>query len=490
MRSIRCLVGFLSMALAGCASAPKAVPINDARESNKNGIVTYMLPKMTYSVAATWEKRTYVPGPLTPDLEDWLATNAASCTKTDVFDPESLCAWGLEPALTPASSTALQCQGIKGTTISLVRSADPVLTSTPTWDTSQHFAIELASHPFQQSELQVEYSPIGTLGGYAAKSTNLIAETVEKVATEALAGVFLDPPTNATSATAATTPRCKGSPALCAWVLELASLDKERRKVMMGADPKGASALIDDQIKALRALAEGTERTGPFSIRIGLDPPAKEYKKTVDDSSKVNVPAYDKPTVDAALATTLRCAEGLASATLTFGLKPSQAEAEAVKRVFEKNNVEEPALFYRLPLSATPMIAIKCSGGGISSGSRCAEPDGFTSRFPPVVVPQWGPTLALPRTLGWRSGALSAKLDPNTGALTTLNVSSQGSLEASVLNGLYSADAARRAAEQAAGAEDTERTTLERERILLEEQVRICAARRALGQPPGDECPK
>lgn len=485
MKSLPYFVGALSLILAGCASAPKAVKLENANSSNKNGIVTYMLPKSAYTVSATWEKRTYAPGRLTEDLENWLKKK--SCTKADTLNPKSLCFWDLKQAKTPAGSTVLQCKGETNTVISLVRTADPILTTTTSWDTSQHYAIELARRPFQSSELQVDYSPTGTLGGYTAKSTNLIAETVEKIAIS-----LADRNFNEEVTTAASEQPCDASPALCAWVEKLAALEEKRSEVLMGPDPKGASALIDEQIKALRALAEGVERTGPFSIRISLDPPSRDYPENTPPTT------YAAPAEDKTLAKKLRCKEdgladtslSLADTSLTFRLQPKTVEADSIRTVWEKNTVTSPALFYRLPLPATPSIAIKCTGAGVIEESRCLADGGFTSGFPAVVVPQWGPTLALPRTLGWRSGALTAKLDPLTGALTSLSASSQGALEASVLNGLYAADTARRAAEQAAAAKDTERATLERERILLEEQVKICAARRALGQPPGDECPK
>lgn len=483
MKSLPCLIGVLSLSLVSCASAPKAIKVENVNSSMKKGLVTYMLPKSAYAVSATWEKRTYVPGVLTPDLKAWLLTRDKFCTKADAFDSESLCAWGLGEVMTPAASTVLQCEGDKDTVISLVRTADPVLTTTTSWDTSQHYAIELARRPFQSSELQVDYSPIGTLGGYTAKSTNLIADAAEKVATELAGDVFLDPPTGATNV--ANKQLCNGSPALCAWAQKLAALQKKRLEVLMGQDPKGASALIDEQIKALRALAEGVERTGPFSIKITLDPPSKNY------SANTPLTAYAAPAEDDALATKLRCSKNLANAVLTFRLDPNPAEVKAIESVAERSVVSSPALFYRLPLPAIPSITINCSGAGVPDAARCTVASGgFKSDFPTILVPQWGPTLSLPRTLGWRSGALTAKLDPLTGALTSLSASSQGALEASVLNGLYTADTVRRAAEQAAAAKDTERATMERERILLEEQVKICAARRTLGQPLGDECPK
>lgn len=485
MNRLLCMFGVLTLMLAGCASAPKAVRVGDLDSGNKSSVVTYMLPKSSYTVSTTWEKRTYAPGPLTEELVKWLKGGANNCTAMDAADPESPCYWGFRVARTPAASAILQCDDGKGKSISIVRTADPVLTTTASWDTSQHFAIELAKRPFQSSELQVDYSPMGTLGGYTAKSTNLIAETVEKATTEWLGGRVFKMPNRSLRSTGPTP--CEGASGLCDLVGQLADLEEKRQQVLMGPDPKAASALIDEQIKALRALAEGEEWVGPFSIRISLDPQPKDY------SVGTPMEVYAAPAVDTALARKIGCGSDKASATLMFRLEPNPGEVQAIESVAKSTNVRSPALFYRLPLPAKPSIAISCKvvpDIEAAGESRCAQSGGFKTSFPEVMVPQWGPTLALPRTLGWRSGALTAKLDPLSGALLSLNSSSQGSLGASILNGLYTADTARRAAEQAAAAKDTERAALERERILLEEQVKICAARRALGRPPGDDCPK
>lgn len=492
MNRVTCVAtGLLIVGLAGCATAPKAVRVGDVSTKSVTGIVTYMLPKSAFAVSATWERRTYVPGPLTGELLAWEAESKSLCTADKALSPNSICFWRLSRAMTPAASTIFQCDGNDGAVISLVSTADPVLSISASWDTEQHFAILLAKQAFQASELQVDFSPFGTLGGYSAKSTSLIAETVEKVATEVAGQVLFDP---TEPEIASVTDDCANWRSLCALVKRLAALEAGRSQALRGSDPKGASGVIDEQIKALRALAEGTERTGPFSIRIAVDPATKASRVianvTPDGQASAKSSATYDYAEDASIAKKLRCMDGFAEAKLTFRLDAKELEEKAIERVEVRSAVNSPALYYRLPVPASPSLSITCSGARVNEASRCtAESGGFKTGFPTVVVPQWGPTLALPRTLGWRSGALAAKLDPLTGALISLNASSQGALEASVLNGLYAADVARRAAEKADAGKDHERAALERERVLLEEQVKICAARRALGQPLGDACP-
>ena len=201
-------------------------------------------------------------------------------------------------------------------------------------------------------------------------------------------------------------------------------------------------------------------------------------------------------------------AQGAAQGSVTFTMRVDAADLRRLMGLQQQQQQQAQNTL----ATATVHLTLQLHGDDLASridpelgckereGGRCLGPQGLYYRVPRQVtalvwwatdraeilgrqdlqVPQLGVTLALPANAVKRRSEQGIELYPDTGGLKTLNAATQ-SISGQELMPLV--DRAGRVIETAAGAagRDDELGRLERERTLLEEQVRIKEARDKLG---------
>lgn len=486
-------LGFAALPLAlavyvvvGCAHAPSVSKASLAKDKHSHAF--YSLPKVAFQASIAGEKRTFKAGPATQELIAWEANEGKTCTLAAFMNPDNICYWRLETKKPNTQGAVAVCAtdmhyGVPGEA-SLRFPTPATLTVTAKPDPAEQYAVRLGSQPFEQTEMSMAFSN-GVLSSFTAKSTSLVAETLEKV-TGDLVNVF-------TSAAPLGPKSMAPYPRLSALIRQLKDRQDARTRAASLADSAAAVASMDAQIAQLRALAEGVQDMKPFEIKAELEPSTRWPPPGLACNEKDEMANADKGYFTLLTQTSDKESGPLVhlSARLGCGMK-NQLDARlvvyahacsrnAARTLSNRSKPNDNGLRYRVPTTAAAAVRLICKPP--LTGECVAGMDVPLS--PNVTVPQWGTTLALPRRLGWRAGSLDAKLDASTGALTSINASQQGSLEAALVADAHKDLLARREA----ASKDSERAALERERAVLEHQVKICEARRTLGLPPGDGCP-
>lgn len=503
IRQIRaCTLSFI-LTVVGCAHTPKVTDATAADVSRQK--VFYTLPKVAVTATVVAELSTFTPGPLTSELDQWAATEQALCSPADLAKPEHLCFWRLAVKRPSAANAVAACKttpksippGWWPGQISLTFAQPAVITTRAKPDATEQYAVYLGAPVFEKTALEMTFSPAGGVSSFSATSTNLIAETAESM--------FLGLAKRMTVSAEEKTDGDEVSTLSIIGLKELAKqLAAERQRRIAAAarpDSEAAVAAIEAEIAQLRALAEGVVTVKPFEITIEHEPcksaPSAQNAKTpqicpgrvhevVDDTTIWREKSSDKGD---SLDSRFPCADPIKLHAVSV-MTPDADSLSLANTAQEKSKIGK-GLRYRVPVVANGELRVTCSlngdGDNAKRNGRCGVgTTGYSVEYgTPLIVPQWGYVLSLPRNLGWRAGALKATLDPATGALATVSASNEASLGASLVNQSYQALLAR----QEAGKKDTERAALERERAVLEEQVKICNARVALGLPPGDGCP-
>lgn len=481
------LVVAATLLLGACATAPRVTPLASAKKNAP--VIAYALPKTELGVALVGEKSTFKAGPLTRELEEWLAErkkDGKACTPSQLQNDGEICFWNLRVARRDTEGSAMYCAtapdfGIAGQA-SLHFDGPPLVTSTVWPDSTQVYAVHLEKPLFQSTELEMKLSPSNTLTSFTAKATNDVAVTIEK----GLSGAFLT--------------RARTSPPLVSTqgglqglVDRLKALRDERKKAAGLPDSKDALAAIDTEIAATRALAEGISKTVPFKWNLKYEPESAPNCGDGNTATICTIRGTGKSS-PVPKSNPLSCANTAAALTAVIEVK-SFADSLAIAQGAANHATKADGLRYRQPVEAGVGLRLTCVGSrGSCSDKASGPPDnkaegvGFAAegRF---MVPQWGPTLALSRNVGWRSGSIAAGIDPNTGALTSASATRQGGLLSSLVNEEFAQYKAAQEAAAKAAQVDGERVGLERERALLEHQVKICEARRLLQLPAGDDCP-
>jgi hypothetical protein len=460
------------IAIGGCANAPKVVDVNQT--DAKHSYAFYSLPKVAFQATVVGEKHSFTPGAITAELTAWRKAEQKKCTYQQLTDPQEICFWRLRSKMPSTDGALASCAtdgayGQRGLALLRIGQA-ATLTTTSRPDPSQHFAVQLGSQLFEQTEVTLAYSPSGALSSFTAKSTSLVAETLES---------FLAQSINLSTNTGA-----PGSitsyPNLTNLVQKLAQLHDDRKIAASRPDSAGALATIDARIAQLRELAEGSTDIKPLDIKVALDPASQWPTQAGEATCNSNGSLLQASGPVFEIHKGLSCSDDAAFVAQLHLVADACSRSTATAAAGATQEVGE-GLRYRFPVTATATIALTCEEPWVGACRNMPKLPVAAS----VVVPQWGPTLTLPRRLGWRSGSLDAKLDPVTGSLASLNATHQGSLEAALLADAYK----DRAASKEAGGKDGERIDLERERAVLEHQVKICEARRLLQLPPGEGCP-
>jgi hypothetical protein len=438
-------------------------------------------------------------------LEAWLrekSAGAVRCTGESSFDPGNKCYWGFRSNRPAASGAVAFCDLASGTLASgpdqryLFRGDPLTAKTTASPDPNAHFAIDMAPAMFEKLDIGITLDASGVLTDFKVSATNLAAETAQAILSTELM------PASLLSLSAGT-----GTDPLQDLVDELAKAEARRKGAFAHPNPGAELAAIDADIVRLRQLAEGRVDEKPFKVSLDTDPndpmlsKDKTLQQKVAESDAKNLLGCGAP----------KCADGKSCdacgkcPSMVFRtLLSSSAASTTAAKTAEMHGLQSGSLRYRVPVRATAGVSVLCERMSIETSSTgepatpdCAKlkpavdgkPAELVGTAVPVqgdlLIPQWGPVLALPRSLGWRAGSISAKLDPNTGALLTLSAKNDDSLAAGLVNDAHKAALAR---EKAANV-DEERLAVERESAILQNRVKICAARRDLGLPLGPDCP-
>jgi len=466
----------ISLLLGACATAPRVTPL--AKATHNAPVIAYALPKSELGIALVGEMSKFKAGPLTSDLDEWTAERKKdnqACTASELRNEDNICFWNLRVSRRDTEGAAMSCAtspayGIAGQG-SLHFDTPPVITSTTWPDSSQLYAVHLEKPLFQSTELDMKLSASNTLTSFTAKATNDIAATVEKSLSGAVFARALH-----SSPEVATHGKLD-------WLIgRLKVLRAERRMAASLPDSNNALATIDAEIAATRALAEGTSKTVPFKLNLKFEPLSAPGCGDDDAATRCAIPATgsSNPLLKSNPLGCLKKSASLSAIVEVNSFPDSLAVAQAIADHMTKAD----GLRYRQPVEAGVVVRLTC----VDSGGTCAPGVAFSAegRF---MIPQWGPTLALSRNVGWRSGSIAAGLDANTGALTSASATRQGGLLSGLVNEEFVQYKAGQESAAKAAQVDRERVSLERERALLEHQVKICEARRQLQLPVSKDCP-
>ncbi|HWU52138.1 MAG TPA: hypothetical protein VN153_04915 [Tahibacter sp.] len=470
-QSVALFSSFLVVTLTGCAHAPKVVPIANADARTPHAY--YTLPKASFTAETVGDLHSFTAGPLTGDLAKWLKDDKASCTYQRLMNPDDICYWRFKIKRRKPADALAACETdssfkVAGQ-VSLELKQPLTVTASSVADETQQYAVDISPQLFEKTRIDLAFSPAGSITAFKAESTNLIAQTIESVAADVAAGFTLTSKQDG----AQVRPASVAGKGLQELVNALARKKRERDVAASRPDSAAALAAIDEEIVRLRALAEGTDVTEPFKIKVDYVPSGR------DSGNYAEAVGAEKALQDG-----WGCTDGF-ELYAALAIKPDESSAKIADAIGAKAFAAD-GLRYRVPVVAEAALRFTCRKAAADRNGLCAAASGKSVPFgAQLTVPQWGPTIALPRRMGWGAGAIDAKLDPSTAALLSLSTTSEKSFEAAVLNRVYDSYVAR----QAAAKKDTERANLERERAVLEDQVKICAARQALGQPPGDDCP-
>lgn len=469
------IVVLAALLTVGCAHGPKVFPAASA-EADKRDLVFYALPKATPSFAIGIAKTSYRKGELTQQLKEWLATEESACTWRDRQNGESPCAWefSLRKAETPKES--LQCvlseadseAGVVWTAITM---ESLVVTPATAPDPAAQFAVQLSPGPLEKLKTSMTLDALGGLTGFEATATNVVAETVRGAVASALsASVAGDGDGGGVAAAAA-----KNDLEVLAGMLN----ELEKKKVGPTGQLVNAEALkvIEAAQLRLRSIAEGELVV------------AKEKLEARPDIARIVWPLQPsalsaRVVADLQVGGKAKCVLAGGEARVHIVLAPSEDSAALVTSAYR----EPPAdagLRYSLPVMTRASALLLKQSGPVRtqaidraySAGELQVVDSIVGDAASIPVPQWGPIMALPRSLGWGSGALSAKLDAATGALVFISSDVQGAPIGETLKDIYTRSQ-----------QDDALNSARAEKEALERQVSICASRRALRMPLGD-CP-
>jgi len=494
------IVAFFCL-MQACAHSPKVIRSFELKE--QSNVTCYSLPRADVTVAGTLLQKTFYPGPYTAALEAWLKSKdngASSCRGHEMLDPLHKCYWGFRSNRPPTADALAFCDLATGTESTglnqryLYRSEPLIAKTSASPDPHAHFAIDMNPSLFEKLETGITVDVSGVITDFKATSTNLAAETAQALISRAV--------------DVAAFPMEDGGHVnrideIQFLVNHLAEAERERLRFFDFPNPAAAVAAIDAKIARLRQLAEGRVDEKPFIVSLDLNPDiARDVvnKQQSNSTEPKNLLGCAAPTCENGG----DCGScGICPAISFRTVVTADVDSVRTSETAKSYGLESGSLRYRVPVRASTAVDLRCWNLAIftdvekkTAVAPCTASISGPDTKPiiigvsipvqgPVVIPQWGPTLALPRDLGWRSGSISARLDANTGALLTISAKNDDAVAAGLVNDAYKAALAR----EKAGGVDEERLAIERESAILQNRVKICLARSELGLPPGPECP-
>ena len=445
-------------ALAGCAHAPRVESVKEGEgiRSFRDPVVHYTLPKTRIDVLWKARQGLYVPGPLSAELDRLLAKR---CDAKELLDRKHPCYWNLRPKRPSNPVASCPRKNNNALTSYLLTRGEIEVATTGIPDPTQQYAVSLRPAAFERLKASFDFTAQGGLARMEAQSTNLVAETSMKLAAVAAAGATgirsLAEPTKGLPRPE--TPR-GDFPGLVALAAQLDALESRKSTA--------ATAVAVEQITAeqgrLRALAEGRLVEGEIERHLSQVP--EPCYPRIGHTCQIE---FRSTTL---VSTQLECeTPGLIPEPVVRITATAESTTLAHQAARSQDAPDPHGLRYRVPVSANLTLV----------GRRCgSEKDAFElTRNEPIQIAQWGEVLTLPRSMGWASGSLTAKLDPDTGALLTLASETGGSAGAAIINQLY-----------AESQRDPELEGLKRRKESLELQTSICTSRNTLGLDPGPEC--
>lgn len=372
-------------------------------------------------------------------------------------------------------------------------------------DPDEVYLVDLRGRRFRSSSASIGLTRGGVLTGATITAENTALET-----TIGFVGAGLDLTTKALGAAFAGDDRTSACGLFANRIKEI----RAQRQAIYGGTWQGLPGGIprdsldriltglDAQEAALTRLFVVAEEIRRGTIRCTVTPRAGDTLHARSDGRELVFPllSVDRSTGSVAAADpTVHCVIPPHLARPSAGT-PAQQQQQQQQQI------------QQTPDTATVHLTLQLHGDDLASrvdpelgckereGGRCTAPQGLYYRVPRQVtalvwwatdraeilgrqdlqVPQLGVTLALPAGAIKRRSDQGIELYPDTGGLKTLNASNQ-SISGQELMPLV--DKAGRVIDTAAGAasRDDELGRLERERTLLEEQVRIKEARDKLG---------
>lgn len=504
----RMVVLMVCLAAHGCAHAPRVIPAGEVT-GDADALIYYTLPKAMPVAKWSLTKKTFTAGPYTASLESWTRASKPACDGSRYLDSSDACYWRLE-SRRPNAATALAACALStfGGNLDaapkaayLVADAPPQLSALVQPDFTEQYAVQLSPSAFERLKTQITLTPQGGLMEFTAASTHMAAEVAEAVTSALISGVIKASEATAVgvqSTTPSDPPRSAPLPDLQALIDALHETEVRRLDALELPDASAALAAIALEQAALKALAEGavSERT----VVVEASAPALNLQVNSDEDPKVKGDEFVFPTAKTEMDLTaqMACAyrdgdraSTQPSAKLVLWIAPVLDSYQSARRA--ARSTSDDGLRYRVAVDATGQVVVACSRGMRGRCSQASEPlvedrSGPFAAMPRgarvnvtgnVSVPQWGTTLSLPRRVGWGSGSISAKIDPQLGSLTYVATENTDSLGASVVNNLY-----------AETTKDKKTAALMAEQQALDLQVKICASRAALGLPLGQECPE
>lgn len=533
--------------VAGCAHAPRVVPVQESEVGDNHHWVFYSLPRADVEVAGEATLKVFTPGPHTAELEKW--SKAARCSAVDLTNRNHICYWRFRSKRPPFAAAAAACRRnlpvekgdiaecrtaddlaggshieraveaiaerkaeeaeASGTCDAAVRkmielsqevhltfaSALPATTAVNA-DPMAQFAIDLDPGAFEKLQYELAFAADGALTDFKATSTN----TVSKVTAQLLGGLISGAGVEMSS-DKSTLLQGLDKP-LQGLVNVMVKEDDRREAAYKLPNPAPMLADIDLKLAALRELAEGrlSEESVPVSMESNPDDAMIKKQSTADSPQDryFVVPREGTSPLTAktgALLARMNCADlskspiptGSVGAPLSLKIVGKVAPLESSRTIAQNagdHGTKEGSLRYRVPVLAAASATLECGG---MLDALCAKPGGATIPIRgELIVPQWGPTLATPRTFGWAGGSVTAKLDAKTGVLLAITGGSDDSLAGTLINGAWQRELEKKKAE----ANDGELSALQREQAVLEAKMKICAAQASLGRELSPDCPR